>query len=356
MSQSGGEKTEKATPNRREDAKKKGQIARGAELPTAFAFLTAVFAASIFGKDLFANFGSYINNLVHKIADPRAFTSVDVHQLFIEAIKLLALIAIPIVAVSLSAGLAGNFAQGGLTLSSEAFKPKADKFNPAKNIKKIFGLDSLVNLIKSTLKLIILSYVAYGVLSPVVEMAPTLINAPIQTIAANLGSTLFNLSFKCGLVMLVFAFADYGYSIYKHEKSLKMSKQDIKDEYKQQEGDPFVKGQRRRAARALVQKRSMAEVPTASVIITNPTHISIALRYNKDKDAAPIVVAKGADKLAAKIREIANENNIPLVENKPLARALYKLVEPNQIIPVEFFGAVAEILAYVFRQRENKSA
>lgn len=349
------EKTEKATPKRREDAKKKGQIARGAELPTAFAFITAIFAASIFGKDLFANFGNYLTNLGQMIAEPNAFTTTDVHQIFIEAIKLLGLISIPIVAVSLCAGLAGNFAQGGLTLSGEAFKPKADKFNPAKNIKKIFGLDSLVNLLKSTLKLLILSYVAYGVLSPVVEKAPTLINAPIQTIATNLGSTLFTLSFKCGLVMLVFAFADYGYSIYKHEKSLKMSKQDIKDEYKQQEGDPFVKGQRRRAARALVQKRSMAEVPTATVVVTNPTHISIALRYDKDKDAAPVVVAKGADNLAAKIREIAKENDIPLVENKPLARALYKIAEPNEIIPVEFFGAVAEILAYVFRQKESQT-
>lgn len=355
MSQSSAEKTEKATPKRREDAKKKGQIARGAELPTAFAFITAVFAASYFGKDLFANFGNYFQNLAHNISDPRSFTTIDVHQLFIEAIKVLALISIPIVAVSLTAGLAGNFAQGGLNLSTEAFKPKADKFNPAKNIKKIFGLDSVVNLLKSSLKLIIISYVAYGVLLPVAETAPTLLNAPVQIIVSNLGSTLFTLSFRCGMIMLLFALADYGYSIYKHEKSLKMSKQEIRDEYKQQEGDPMVKGQRRRIAREMAQKRSMAEVPTATVVITNPTHISIALRYDREKDAAPIVVAKGADKMAAKIREIAKENNIPLVENKPLARALYKLVEPNQIIPVEFFGAIAEILAYVFRQKENRT-
>ncbi len=354
MSQSSGEKTEKATPKRREDAKKKGQVARGQELPTAFAFITAVFATSYFGKDLVANFGHYFQNLAHNISDPRAFTTTDVHQIFIEAIKLLALISIPIVAVSLAAGLAGNFAQGGLNLSTEALKPKADKFNPAKNIKKIFGLDSVVNLLKSSLKLIIISYVAYGVLLPVAETAPSLLNAPVQIIVSTLGSTLFTLSFRCGMVMLLFAFADYGYSIYKHEKSLKMSKQEIIDEYKQQEGDPMVKGQRRRIAREMAQRRSMAEVPNATVVITNPTHISIALRYDREKDAAPIVVAKGADKMAAKIREIAKENNIPLVENKSLARALYKLVEPNQIIPVEFFGAIAEILAYVFRQKENR--
>lgn len=347
------DKTEKATPKRREDAKKKGQVARGAELPTALALLLAVFAASVFGKDLFANFGIYFQTLAQQIADPTPFTSVDVHLLFVDGIKLLAVIAAPIVAVSLSAGLAGNFAQGGLNLSTEKFKPKADNFNPAKNIKKIFGLDSVVNLAKSSLKLIVISYVVYGVLAPVIETAPALLNAPVQTIAANLGSTLFSLSFRCALVMLLFAFADYGYAIYKHEKSLKMSKQEIRDEFKQQEGDPMIKGQRRRAARALLQRRSIGEVPTADVIITNPTHISIALRYDRDKDAAPTVVAKGADNLAMRIREIAKEHDIPLVENVPLARALYKLVEPNEIIPVEFFGAVAEILAFVFRQKEN---
>jgi flagellar biosynthetic protein FlhB len=145
--------------------------------------------------------------------------------------------------------------------------------------------------------------------------------------------------------------ADYAYSWYKNEKSMKMTKQEVRDEYKEQEGDPMVKGQRRRIARNLVQKRSLAAVPTASVIITNPTHFAIAIRYDRDKDAAPVVVAKGADNMAAKIRALAKDNNIPMIENKPLARALYKSVEPNQMIPVEFFSAVAEVLAYVFRQK-----
>ena len=349
------DKTEKATPKRREDAKKKGQIARGAELSPAFALLMAVLAASIFGQDIFTNFGIYFQGLGQKIADPHAFTTTDVHVIFIDGLKFLAMITVPIVSISLCAGLAGNFVQGGVVFSAEKFKPKADNFNPAKNIKKIFGPDSLVNLIKSSLKLVVISYIAYGVLQPVAETAPTLLNAPVPTIVSMVGSTLFSLAFRCGMAMLVFAIADYGYALYKHEKSLKMSKQEIRDEYKQLEGDPLIKSQRRRAARALVQKRSLGEVPTASVVITNPTHISIALRYDREKDAAPTVVAKGADIMAAKIREIAKENNIPLVENKPLARALYKLTEPNDIIPVEFFGAVAEILAFVFRQKEDQS-
>jgi flagellar biosynthesis protein FlhB len=345
------EKTEKATPKRREDARKKGQLARGAELPGALAFLGALFIINILSRDIFGRIGFYIQSSAHHISDTKVLTVADTQGLFLEAGKILALLAVPVIAVSFVAVIAGNFAQGGLSLSGAALMPKADKFNPAKNIKRIFGLDSLVNLIKSLLKLLLIAAVAYGVLSPVIENAPMFIHAPLPIVMAKLGETLYSLALRCGLVLLSLAFAEYGYTWFKHEKSLKMSKQEIRDEYKQQEGDPMVKGQRRRAARALAQNRSMTQVPTASVIITNPTHFAIALRYDRDKDAAPIVVAKGADNMAAKIREIARENNIPLIENKPLARALYKVVEPNQMVPVEFFGAIAEILAYVFRQR-----
>lgn len=349
------EKTEKATPKKREDAKRKGQIARGAELPAALTFLAALFAANFFSGDLFDTLGNYIKNSAQMVANPQPFTQTEVHGIFIEAVKILGLSVLPIIAVALAAGIAGNFAQGGLVFTTNALLPKADKFNPASNIKKIFGLDSVVNLLKSFIKLLLLGAVAYGVLTPVIENAPKLMHAPVGTMMTTLGGTLYSLAFRCGLAMLAISLADYGYTIYKHEKSLKMSKQEIRDEYKEQEGDPLVKSQRRRAARQISQNRSLGEVATASVIITNPTHFAVALRYDKDKDAAPVVVAKGADHLAAKIRELAKENDIPLMENPPLARALYRLVEPNQIIPNEFFGAVAEILAYVFRQKEKRA-
>ena len=345
------ERTEKATPKRREDARRKGQIARGTELPVALGFFGALLAFNFLSQNLSGTIGVYIQSTAQKIAVVKELNSADVNILLFDAVKTLALISVPIMIVALSAGLAGNFAQGGFSLTAAALKPKPEKFSPAKNIKKIFGLDSLVNLIKSLLKLILLGAVAYGVLSPVIQTAPTFVNAPLGTVAAKLGETLYSLAFRCGLILTALALADYGYAFYKNEKSMRMSKQEIRDEYKESEGDPMIKSQRRRSARALLQKRSIAEVPTASVVITNPTHFAVALRYDREKDAAPIVVAKGADKMAAKIREIARENNIPLVENKPLARALFKLVEPNQIIPAEFFGAVAEILAFVFRQR-----
>lgn len=347
------ERTEKATPKKREDAKRKGQIARGAELPSAFGFIGAVLAASILGREMVGKLGLYVQSTAQKIIEIKTLNAPDVHLLFIEGVKVLALVAVPIVIVALVGGLAGNFAQGGFTMTPSALTPKADKFNPVSNIKKVFGLDAVVNLAKTSVKLLLLAWVAYGVLAPLAADAPGLVHAPLAIVSGKLGGTLYDLAFRCGLVMLALAFADYAYSWYKHEKSLKMSKQEIRDEFKESEGDPLIKHQRRNAARRLLEKRSIAEVPTASVIITNPTHFAVALRYDRDKDAAPVVVAKGADHLAAKIREIAKENDIPLYENPPLARALYRMVEPSQIIPVEFFGAVAEILAYVFRQKSS---
>ncbi len=350
---SSAEKTEKATPKKREDAKKKGQFAKGSELPTAFAFLSALFMLSMLGENIFGELENYIHSISLMVLDPVEMTPSTLHLIFIGAIKVLTTIALPVILIGMVAAGVGNVAQTGFAITPEALTPKAEKFNPISNIKRIFGLDAPVNLAKSTVKLLLFGMVAYGVLEPMVTTAPTLVNAPVPTVALKLFDTLYNLALRYGLIMIALSGADYAYAKYKHEKSLKMSKQEIKQEYKDQEGDPNIKGQRRRAARALAQKRAISNVPEATVIVTNPTHFAVALRYDREKDAAPVVVAKGADLLAKKIREIAAENEIPLYENPPLARALYKVVEPNQIVPIEFFGAVAEILAYVYRQNEN---
>jgi flagellar biosynthetic protein FlhB len=345
------ERTEKATPKRRQDARKKGQIARGPELPAAAAFLGGLTVMNFIGRDLVGQIGRYIGSSSSSVFAGNELNIADVQMLFFDAAKVFAMMVLPIILVAMTASLAGNFAQGGLSLSTEAFKPKPDKFNPAKNIKKLFGLDSVVNLAKTLVKFMLLGVVVWGALAPVIADAPTLINAPLTSVAFKLGETIYTIAFRCGLVMVLMAAADYGYSWYKNEKSIKMTKQEVRDEFKEQEGNPMIKGQRRRNARLLVQKRSLAAVPSASVVITNPTHFAVAIRYDRDKDAAPVVVAKGADNIAARIRSIARENDVPLIENKPLARALYASVEPNQMIPVEFFSAVAEVLAYVFRQK-----
>lgn len=348
------EKTEKATPKRREDARKKGQVARGAEMPAALGFLGAVLAFGFLGWDISERTAIYLKTTFARLSGPSDFGQEDLNIMAAGAIFNLLLISVPIIAAAMAGALAGNLVQG-VSVSGASLKPKAERFNPAANLKRAFGGESFINLLKTIAKLLFLSSAAYISLSPLIIESPALINAPPQTIALKLSSALYNLAFLMGSVMAGLAIADYGYAYYKHEKSLKMTKQEIRDEFKESEGDPAIKSQRRRSARALLQSRSIADVPSATVVVTNPTHFAVALRYDHEKDPAPIVVAKGADKMAARIREAAREHSIPLVENKPLARALYKLGEPNKVIPIEFFGAVAEILAFILRSKNENN-
>lgn len=343
------ERTEKATPKKREDARKKGQIARGAELPSALSLFAALTAVYLFSGSFLEQIAFSFQQTAQSITHLTQISDTDLHVMVLGAGKFLAMLTVPVILLAFTASVAGNVAQGGLSFTAHPMTQGSQRLNPINNLKRVFGPDALVNLLKSVIKLAFIATAAYGVLSPLIAEAPSLIHAPLPAVASKLGGVLFSLAFRCAVVLLVLAAGDYGYAYYKHEKSLRMSKQEIRDEYKQQEGDPMVKGQRRRAARMLAQKRSLVDVPTATVVITNPTHFAVALRYDRAHDAAPMVVAKGADAFAAKIREIARDNDIPLVENPPLARGLYKVVEPKQIIPIEFFGAVAEVLAYVYR-------
>jgi flagellar biosynthetic protein FlhB len=347
------DRTEKATPKRREDARKKGNIARGADIPAAFSFLAALAAMSFFGRDINGHVRHLFVYFMAHATDNPALTPVDVHILLLEAAKSLGMIVLPIIGIAWLAGLAGNFAQGGLTLTTEVLVPKADRFNPANNIKKIFSGDSVGNLVKTILKAILLAAVSYGTLSSLISESASLLSAPVTIVINNLVSHFFALGWRVGFLLLMLALLDYGYVWYKFEKSIKMTKQEIKDEFKEQEGDPRIKGQRRRVARALMQKRSLLEVPKATVVITNPTHFAVALRYDREKDAAPVLVAKGQDEIARKIREIAQEAEVPLVENPPLARAIYKTTEIGKLIPIELFSAVAEVLAYVYRKNNR---
>jgi flagellar biosynthetic protein FlhB len=210
-----------------------------------------------------------------------------------------------------------------------------------------------VDLIKQSLILGGVVMACYGVFMRSVTGAAQLIGAPAAETLKASGELLSQLGMRAGGVLLVLAVLDYGYGLYKHEKSLRMTKQEVKDEYRQQEGDPMVKALRRRAARALVQRQITVEVPRADVVVTNPTHFAVALRYDREADAAPVVVAKGADLMAKRIRELAKEHDVPVIENPLLARALYKAVGVSGVIPPDLFRAVAELLAYVYRQRDK---
>ncbi|HYE73055.1 MAG TPA: flagellar biosynthesis protein FlhB [Blastocatellia bacterium] len=348
------ERTEKPTPKRREDARKKGQIARRPELAAAISFISALLTLRALGESLVARATHVFSGNILHIRENLSLTPLSIHQLFIEAITNVALLAFPVIAAGLVAGVAANFAQGGFILTPSALKPRGERFNPAQNIKKIFSANSAVDFLKSMLVIGGISMACYGNIKQALIELPTLIGSPAPIIFKATGSLAYQIGLRAGIILFLAAAIDYAYGWYKHEKSLKMTKQEIKDEYRQQEGDPMVKGQRRRAARALLQKH-LSEVKTADVVITNPTHFAVALRYDREKEAAPVVVAKGADFMAQRIREIARESKVSIVENPPLARALFKSVDIGRLIPPEFFRAVAELLAYVYRQREAEA-
>lgn len=349
-------RTEKATPKRREDAREKGQIARRPELAAAASFLAALLMLRVNAEDLLHRSAKLFSDANGYIIAREPLTISGLQGMFINAGTNLAMLSLPVVAAALAAGLAGNFAQGGLTFAPKALKPKAERFNPVANIKRVFGSSGPIELLKSLLKLSGLTIACYGIFVRTVAESPLLIGAPSERTFFSLGALVYALGLRAGGVLLLVAALDYFYGWYKHEKSLRMTKQELKDEMRNQEGDPSVKAQRRRAARALSQRRIAAEVPRADVVVTNPTHFAVALKYDREHDSAPVVIAKGADLLAKRIREIAKAHDVAIVENPPLARSLYKSVEMGGIVPVELFRAVAELLAYVYRQREKVAA
>ncbi|MGH9944867.1 MAG: flagellar biosynthesis protein FlhB [Pyrinomonadaceae bacterium] len=345
------ERTEKATPKRREDARRKGQIARRPELAAVAGFLAALLTLRATGVSLAERAQTLFVNLAAQVNTAGELTPAAAHDLLIDAGANLALLTLPVICAAMAAGLAANFAQGGFTWNPSVLAPRADRFNPVANLKRVFGTQGPVELVKSFLKLGGIAGICYGLVTRIVGEAPAMVGLPAATTAATVGNLLYETSWRAGGALMLVAAADYAYGWYQHEKSLRMTKQEIRDEYKQQEGDPLVKSQRRRAGRALTQQRLAREVPTADVVVTNPTHFAVALRYDRERDSAPVVVAKGADYMAQRIRKLAFEHDVLVIENPPLARALYRSVEPGHVIPSDLFRAVAELLAYVYHRR-----
>lgn len=347
------DRTEKATPKRREDARRKGQIARRPELGAIVGFLAALVMLRATGAEVAANAANLFVVTAQQLQTGSSLTAPAVHNMLIEATASLVTLSLPIVLAALVGGVTSNFAQGGLTFAIAALTPRANRFNPVANFKQAYSLNSIVELVKAFLKLGGIALACYGVFQSAITDAPSLIGVPAPEAFAAVGALFYGLAWRAGFVLLLVAAADYGWGWYQHEKSLRMTKQEVRDEYRQQEGDPMVKGQRRRQARSLVQRNLSADVARADVVVTNPTHFAVALRYDREKDAAPIVVAKGADFVAKKIRELAKNKKINVVENPPLARALHRTVDVGRTVPPELFRAVAELLAYVYRVRER---
>jgi flagellar biosynthesis protein FlhB len=343
------EKTEKATPKRRQDARQKGQVAKSPEVSSAV-ILLFVFTFLIIGGKTFieGTLQIYQRCFQDFLLWDGTFPSTQLifKILLLDMAKILA----PFFVITLAAGVFSNYIQSGFLFSMEALKLNLEKIDPIKGVKRLISLRSLVELVKSFLKIVISSGVAFWVIWRRKEELFSIGQKSIWDACGMIGSLVFQLGIATAASLIVVAVLDFLYQRFEHEKQLRMSKQDIKDEHKKTEGDPMIKGKRRSIQRQLAMSRMMQEVPKADVIITNPTHFAVAILFDMNSMDAPQVIAKGKDHIALKIKEIAREHHIMTVENKPLARALFASVEIGDQIPEELFNAVGEILAYVYFQ------
>lgn len=347
------EKTEEATPKRKSEARQKGQVAKSIEVNSAFVILAAFFALKMAGSFIYTQLADYMQFMLSNFST-EDFTIPTIQLLFIKFMIVFFKASLPVMFSILVIGVAVNFLQVGFLFSLEPIMPQFDRINPFSGFARLFSKRSLEELFKALFKVMIIGYFIYRfVMNETLQIAQ-LLTFDLWDSLKLASSLTLDLAFQLCAVMVVLAGFDYFYQWWEHNESLKMSKEEIKQEFKQTEGNPQIKGKIKERQRAMAMRRMMQEVPKADVIITNPTHFAIALQYKKDM-AAPIVVAKGQDFMAQRIKEIAKEHNVAIVENKPLARTLYSTAEVGEPIPADLYQAVAEVLAYVYRLKKRMS-
>lgn len=348
-----GEKTEKATPKKREDERKKGKVAKSQDVNTAILLLLSFMTLAVFGTSMKNGMTSLyrytFTEYIHW-----DLTTETIMLIFSEVMIEIAKVLAPVMLVAIIAGVAANLLQIGFLFTTEPLKFDLKKIDPIQGAKRIFSIRALVELLKSLFKILLIGAITFTIIWMSKDEMLMLSQKNINGALAFFGQTTITMGIAATIALLFLAVFDYAYQKYDYEKNLKMSKQDIKDEHKNVEGDPLIKSKLREKQRQVAMQRMMSDVPTADVIITNPTHYSIAIKYDEDEASAPYVVAKGVDQVALKIREIAKAHNITIVENRPLARGLHDMVELGNVIPEQFYQAVAEVLAYVY-QLEKKA-
>jgi len=355
----GGEKTEPATSKKLSDARKDGKIAKSNEIINAVylvvVFATIKYVCAFMGEQFIDTFTSMYNRIsTFATTDANEMNYITLFNLFKDLILKVILICAPVMLIALAVGIIGNVTQFKWKITGKPLMPKFSKLSPISGFKRIFSTQSLINLAKSVGIIAICFIIVYQYF---MNMKAELFNlyevSLIQAIII-IGEVIFDIGFRISLLYLLIGFIDLVYQKRKFSNDMKMTKQEVKEEYKQSEGDPAVKGKIRSKMRQASQRRMMQSIPEADVVITNPTHFAVALKYDSEVADAPIVLAKGADYLAQKIKEVARENQITIHENKPLARALYNSVEVGEQIPQELFQAVAEVLAMVYSTKGGK--
>ena len=349
----GGERTEPATAKKLRDARKKGQVAKSKEVANGTCLLALFLMMKIWiantGNSLMSMFPTIYNRIPEfsKNYDGEIPIKSILYSLQISIIQIM-LISAPFLLVGFVLSFVSDLIQVKWRPTTQPLKPKFNKLNPVSGFKRFFSVSSLVELLKSLLKIGIIAYVSYSYLKDKWQNLYVLYGISLKQSIGLIGEMVADLGIRIAIVYMIIVFADYAYQKWKFKEDMKMTKQEIKDEYKQDEGDPQIKGKIRQKMREASMRRMMQSIPKADVIITNPTHYAVAIKYAPEEFDAPFVVAKGTDHLAQRIKQIGREHKVEIVENKPLARTLYANVDIGQTIPPELFEAVAEVLAFVF--------
>ena len=353
----GGEKTEDATTKKLDDVRQEGNVAKSVEVSTAATllalFVCLKFAIGFVGDRLMSTFKEFYTLITRYCVD-----GIDISGLNYLMWKIILDIGItiaPFLLLGFLVAFLSNALQFKFKVTSKPLQPKFSKMNPVNGVKRMFSLNTLVELLKSIVKVVVITYIAYGVFTEHIKELYLIYDMSVMQSISLMYNIVLELALKICVLFCVIAAADFMYQKWKFKSDNKMTKQEVKDEFKNQEGDPKIKGQQRQRMQQASQRRMMAAIPEADVVITNPTHFAVALSYKTGQGQAPIVVAKGADFLAGRIKEIARDNQVEIVENKPLARMLYYNVDLGAEIPPELYQAVAEVLAYVYQLHNRVS-
>lgn len=348
MADSGQEKTEQPTAKKRRDARQKGNVFQSRDVATVV-LLAGIFSfIRIMISYIYGQVRTYMVWILQEVTE-FSWDALSKHLAYVTLMTFIRC-AFPLLLVALVLGVLAHGVQTRFNVSFEKLRPNFGKLNPISGIKKLFSLKNLVELLKSSIKIVLILVLLYNIIKKDLQPMASMIDMNPAASAVYMMKMIYDLILRVGLAFTVIAFADFFYQRWDYEKELRMTKQEVKDEYKQTEGNPEIKNRIRSIQRQMATSRMMQKVPQADVVIRNPTHVAVAIKYNPDQDHAPVVLAKGLDDLALRIVKVAEENQIATIENKPLARAMYASCELDQPIPAEFYTAVAEILVYLYKQ------
>ncbi|WRS26679.1 flagellar biosynthesis protein FlhB [Oscillospiraceae bacterium MB08-C2-2] len=351
----GGEKTEKASPKKRQDERKKGNIFMSKDIPAVVGILISFYMMKAFFGSFFDQLQDQYIRQIRRAAEMEFLDIETVGLMGREVALLIGTTLLPAMLVIMVVAVLSVGAQTKFIFSGETMKFKMDRLNPLQGIKRMISLKGVVELLKSLIKIMVLAWLLYGSVQQVIEILPAMMDWEVLQGMSYTGQQILSMVISAAIAFGAIAVLDYLYQRWEYEKGIMMTKHEVKMEYKQMEGDPQIKGKIREKQREFANKRMMQQVKEADVIVRNPTHFAVALKYSIETDIAPRVLAKGQDIVALRIVEEAAKYNIPAVENKPLARGLYESAEVDETIPAEFFQAVAELLAWLYNSKDKES-